>query len=303
MASAWIQALLACVFALVALWARRFDGKKATPSARQQLVIDMSDATLDIFVKTGMMLSLCIGFGTIALMAQKSKMGDGTQVSLARDMCVYSVAAFLFPDTVSAVMRHKPMLSTKRFGIVLLAVGGNYLVTVFSPLANKFETVESWELYCSWSSVRAEGHVTYLMLIAILTVVMIASWVLGRIGLAKYQEGTFLVASGLVMWWMLISVTVIRELLLRKSGYQSEDLRWTFGQVLSLGTWLPVFVEMLYVWRSRGKPAQPPRSPSQVEGFARVSDTRNLTMAEPGLGFRQYIQGVSGKGSSGVVRR
>jgi hypothetical protein len=36
----------------------------------------------------------------------------------------------------------------------------------------------------------------------------------------------------------------------RWTGFRSSDLEWSFGQILALGTWLPVLVEMIYILSS-----------------------------------------------------
>jgi len=55
------------------------------------------------------------------------------------------------------------------------------------------------------------------------------------------------------MWYMLITITVVRQLLLERSGFNTEDLTWSFGQILALGTWFPVFLEIAYLARESNK--------------------------------------------------
>lgn len=51
-----------------------------------------------------------------------------------------------------------------------------------------------------------------------------------------------------VMWAFLGFFTAYRHDVLSKAGSASEDNEWSFGQVLSLTTWIPIGVELLAVY-------------------------------------------------------
>lgn len=51
-----------------------------------------------------------------------------------------------------------------------------------------------------------------------------------------------------IMWAFLGLFTAYRHDVLTKAGSASEDNEWTFGQVLSLTTWIPIGIELLAVY-------------------------------------------------------
>ncbi|KAG6360890.1 hypothetical protein INS49_011958 [Diaporthe citri] len=50
------------------------------------------------------------------------------------------------------------------------------------------------------------------------------------------------------MWAFLGLFTAYRHDVLTKAGSANEDNEWTFGQVLSLTTWIPIGIELLAVY-------------------------------------------------------
>lgn len=52
----------------------------------------------------------------------------------------------------------------------------------------------------------------------------------------------------IVMWAFLGLFTAYRHDVLTKAGSANEDNEWTFGQVLSLTTWIPIGIELLAVY-------------------------------------------------------
>ncbi|KAF6825017.1 hypothetical protein CMUS01_10001 [Colletotrichum musicola] len=50
--------------------------------------------------------------------------------------------------------------------------------------------------------------------------------------------------SFVLLWYMIIFITLIRQLLLDRSGSNSGDSKWTLGQFFALGAWLPVLMEL-----------------------------------------------------------
>ncbi|KAF2877536.1 hypothetical protein BDV95DRAFT_470866, partial [Massariosphaeria phaeospora] len=57
------------------------------------------------------------------------------------------------------------------------------------------------------------------------------------------------------MWVSLAAFVYFREKLNERSGSANKDHEWTFGQLLALVTWVPVFVELVVIWKQGPKTA------------------------------------------------
>lgn len=51
-----------------------------------------------------------------------------------------------------------------------------------------------------------------------------------------------------LMWWCLTRFIALRQSIKTRAGTSSQDYVWSFGQVLGLASWVPVLVELAYVW-------------------------------------------------------
>jgi hypothetical protein len=58
------------------------------------------------------------------------------------------------------------------------------------------------------------------------------------------------IASGYIclMWWCLARFITLRQAIKKNAGTSSQDCEWSFEQVLGLASWVPVLVELAYVW-------------------------------------------------------
>lgn len=62
-----------------------------------------------------------------------------------------------------------------------------------------------------------------------------------RLGIAWINLG--------LMWGLLAYFSILREkIILTAGGLDETDDKWTFGQILALGTWVPVVAEFLYIF-------------------------------------------------------
>ncbi|KAK3391187.1 hypothetical protein B0H63DRAFT_520381 [Podospora didyma] len=246
MTSAWIQAVLATIFALLAAWEWFLRQKHTVPGKKLHLVFYAFNQALDVFVNGALILSLCINVAAFALMLQRKDVSDGTQLALAHDMVVFSFSACLFPTIMHEQVHGDSGRTGSRYlilfiDIILYLVVGNMVPIV----SNKFESTDSWEVYCFWDIIPTERRFTSL--IVWVTGILFWAWVL------KIMDVYIIGVYGFLAWYILITITVIRQLLLQRSGFGSEDLRWSFGQILSLGTWLPVLIELYYLFK-KGPP-------------------------------------------------
>ncbi|KAK3371095.1 hypothetical protein B0T24DRAFT_305137 [Lasiosphaeria ovina] len=268
MTSAWIQAVLATIFALLAAWEWFLRQKHTVAGKKLQLVFYAFNQALDVFVNGALILSLCINVAAFALMLQRQDVGDGAQLALAHDMVVFSFSACLFPAIMHEQVHGDSGRTGSRYLILFIDIILYLVVGNMAPIvSNKFESTDSWEVYCFWDIIPTERRFTGL--IVWITSILFWAWVLlffflpwalkkplpkvarwlkkGR----KIMDVYIIGAYGFLTWYILITITVVRQLLLQRSGFGSEDLRWSFGQILSLGTWLPVLIELYYLFKSK----------------------------------------------------
>ncbi len=52
----------------------------------------------------------------------------------------------------------------------------------------------------------------------------------------------------LTMWFILAWFIVFNVNQERHAGASDQESQWSFGQILSLATWVPVVIELAYVW-------------------------------------------------------
>lgn len=52
----------------------------------------------------------------------------------------------------------------------------------------------------------------------------------------------------LLAWALLAYFSMLREEIIETAGAADEANEWGFGQVLTLGTWVPVVLEWLYIF-------------------------------------------------------
>ncbi|KAL2272715.1 hypothetical protein FJTKL_06227 [Diaporthe vaccinii] len=76
------------------------------------------------------------------------------------------------------------------------------------------------------------------------------------------------------MWAFLGLFIAYRHDVLTKAGSASEDTEWTFGQVLSLTTWIPIGIELLAVYIYDSNRSFQIMIPSQYQGMERIDTER-----------------------------
>ncbi|KAK0613709.1 hypothetical protein B0T14DRAFT_526755 [Immersiella caudata] len=312
MTSAWIQAVLATTFALLSAWEWLLRRKGNVPGRKLQLVFSAFSEALDMFTNGGLILSLCINFAALVLISQRNNVGDGAQLALAHDMAVFSFAACGFPAIVHEEVHKENDKSGSRnlillINFVLYAVVGN-MAPVFSV---KFEHTDSWEVYCFWDIIPTERRVTMLVVMIItyvlwtwLLLFFVLPWLLkkhfvkvaGWLKMGRKVVNIYIMAmTAFLMWYMLLTVTVVRQLLLQRSGFGSEDLRMSFGQILSLGTWLPVIIELYYLFK---KGLLEARNDGVPDGQAAAKDASSVPPTDTSIdGAGQQSPEVSDEGT------
>jgi hypothetical protein len=51
-----------------------------------------------------------------------------------------------------------------------------------------------------------------------------------------------------LMWWCLARFVLFRRAFKKRAGISNKDYEWSYGQILSLASWVPVLVELAYLW-------------------------------------------------------
>jgi len=203
----------------------------------------------------------------IVIVANPSPYRSKAQISLAAEMTLFSFLAVLLLHTLNSVAFTSPKRSTGRSAIfililVLFVVEGNW-----APISAANATGQAWEQACG-GTIFVKAVRTNFILLMIYTGFWV-TWLLFFYIFPRTLKSTFpsavswvnakskytnLAAFGFlfpIMWGHLINVTVSRHQILNGTNFNTEDTQWTFGQVVALGTWLPVVVELYYLLRRK----------------------------------------------------
>jgi hypothetical protein len=268
MTSAYIQALLATMFAMLLVWEWQITRKGRIPGGKLRLTFDVFKSTIDVFVGTAEVLSISISIAAIVLISIKDSIGDGAQIALAHDMAVFSWSAYLFPSVINEMVQTETQKQATRMSVMIICM---ILYVIMGNMAGvlsvKFDHTSSWEVYCFWDIIPNERKVSlwFISLMGLLCILWFVVFIVvptaldrflpnvaGRLRTVRRSIRIYVALStGLMMWFMLITITVVRQLLMAKSGYETQDSVWSFGQILALGTWLPVVLELYYLFRSK----------------------------------------------------
>ncbi|KAH7169636.1 uncharacterized protein B0J16DRAFT_410505 [Fusarium flagelliforme] len=266
MISSWIQAVLSTLLPVLLIWKMRLNRRGITPSRKLRWVFELQNTITGVFINTCILLNFTINIAAIVVIARRKTFGESTQVTLAFQLAVFCVYGFFFLTMIPAEMYDA---SDEEHPFPLIILYTNlilYLVLCsLAAVTASFEYVNSpWEVYCSLGIITKARLLTFSAMF-----VFGLEWLLEGIiftlgprlfdkcncpGAAvairskrRAAKWVFIWTAGLIMWCMLILITVLRQLLLEKSGYNSEDSDWSYGQVLALGTFLPFVIEILYV--------------------------------------------------------
>jgi len=265
-----MQAIFSTALAIFPMWEWHIRRKGAAPGPKQQLFFDAFNGTLGVFASSALIMSMCISIATIILMATYGFIGDGAQFTLARDMTVFSIMVYYCPACIDELIHNEVARQVATRNTMLVISGLLYIVAAniapYMSRSSRLENLTRWEFYCFYSSINKERRVTNMVIFVTsmifwgwLVIFVLLPLVFGKI-LPRVANGLrrgrniikvyLALYVFLLMWYMLISITVMRALLLERAGDDADELKWTFGQVLSLGTWLPVGFELYYLFRS-----------------------------------------------------
>jgi hypothetical protein len=124
-----------------------------------------------------------------------------------------------------------------------------------------------WELFCMESGIVRSTQWAIYTLIAGVNVLGLSYFALSRQFVVTYFRRNFQIlsrfkttdqslrtlrlllatASISLMWWCLARFMLFRDTFKRRAGTSNKDHEWSFGQVLSLASWVPVLVELAYL--------------------------------------------------------
>ena len=125
---------------------------------------------------------------------------------------------------------------------------------IFS-VSNEFSQAAACDVY--FGSAYQDRYMVLLWYVAapitVILLVAILSWlVVSRKptkGNRKIAWRTCVGLGCLMLTWILLALFMTyRSSVMRVAGSSNKDMEWTFGQVISLATWVPVFVEWAYIF-------------------------------------------------------
>jgi hypothetical protein len=98
------------------------------------------------------------------------------------------------------------------------------------------------------------------------------------------------------MWWSLATFINLQQDVRKNSGASNQDHQWSFGQVLGLASWVPVVVEVFYVYREKTKPTSAEQALKPSDNADNIDEERiEVEAAEevelhPGYGLQRGLQ-------------
>ena len=266
MISYYVQAVLCSLF--TALILRELWGLKCHRVIRSkiQLITDSCKASLDIFESGLEIITLSMIVATIVIAANPSPHRDYIQLILAQELTIFSLSSVLLVYFLKFLSFPSSKRSPRLF--IYLLMLALYVVEIHYAdwSMNNAEGVAG-EALCfdnSWIAARRVGSalrwiyfglVWLYVLVFLLLPLLCKSWLPNAsrrlLKIRKQLNAPIAIALGLLMWSHLINVTIARHRFVEQSNSNIEDTRWTFGQVISLFTWLPVIMELYYFLRSK----------------------------------------------------
>ncbi|KAF6825829.1 hypothetical protein CPLU01_10026 [Colletotrichum plurivorum] len=251
--------VLATVLGLVPIWEWILRRRGITPGRRQQHIIDSFNATLGTFVDACLLLSFSSSLAGIVLIDCRDFDGGGTLVTLIWAISLFYFNAICFPALLDEVVHRETQRKEGKYVFLFTCVVLHIVVVnMATPLMDSLDYVSSWELYCIPDAMLSLRMVVRNL--AFTTAIGMFFWLfvfgLGPVACDTASVGARLrrwrkmirawlaLTSFVLLWCMLVFITVIRQLLLDRSGFNSGDSKWTLGQFFALGAWLPVLMEV-----------------------------------------------------------
>src|SRR3569833_3370491 len=108
LASVYLQAVLATVFAAIPLWEWYLRKRGSLPGQNRLLIFDISAATLGVFVSASEIMSIVINIAVIVFLGRKDITGEKAQNVLAHDLALFSNASYFFPAVIEGGGRPAP---------------------------------------------------------------------------------------------------------------------------------------------------------------------------------------------------
>src|SRR3569833_1842002 len=100
LASVYLQAVLATVFAAIPLWEWYLRKRGSLPGQNRLLIFDISAATLGVFVSASEIMSIVINIAVIVFLGRKDITGEKAQIVLAHDLALFSYATKKNPAVI-----------------------------------------------------------------------------------------------------------------------------------------------------------------------------------------------------------
>jgi hypothetical protein len=264
--SYYIQAALCSLFTTLILWELWRHKFHRVSRSKIQRIIDSCKASLDIFETGLQIITLSMIVATIFIAANPSPHRDYIQLILAQELTIFSILSVLLLGFLNILSfpgsKKPPRLLIYFLMIVLYIVEVQY--TDWSMDNAEGIAGEGLCFDASWMAVRKVGGafrwiwfglVWLYILVFVLLRWLCKSWLPNAsrwlLKIRKRLNAPIAIALGLAMWSHLINVTIARYRFVEQSGSNIEDTRWSFGQVISLFTWMPVIMELYYLIRSK----------------------------------------------------
>lgn len=266
MISSWIQAVLSTLLCISFTWSMRLKGRKISPGRKLSWIFELLGTITGPFLNTCLLLSVAMNIAAIVVIASRNYLGEVTQVTLAFQLGLFSNYSLIFLELAHDFMyAESGCEGSLPFGI---SVSNMILALVMFCLALTSQSTDyirsPWEINCSLDIILQLRRITLRAMMAINSSLIITTIIFRLspslldkcrcLGAAetlrrwrRVSKWALVWSMCLFMWFMLVMVTVLRQLLLKKSGYNSEDTSWSFGQILALGTFLPLVVEAVYI--------------------------------------------------------
>ncbi|KAM5380790.1 hypothetical protein ACJZ2D_003314 [Fusarium nematophilum] len=166
MINSFIQAILATILGLVALYEWRIRWKRVSASKKQRLVFDAQQANLALFLDASLVLNTSICIATLVLIARRNANGDDTEVTLAHNMVLFSTYACLLPVLVDhAVNGERSRLMSRRACFTVAGVLNFVTNLLAGSVSASLDNPSNWERLCFWDILPRERRVTIPILL------------------------------------------------------------------------------------------------------------------------------------------
>ena len=261
LSSYYIQATLCSLYSgLISwdYWQRKHDKAHGMLTHR---ITDAIKASLNVFTDAALIFSLAIVIA--ALHSTSNPDNSIIEVSLAQEASFFSISAVLLLITLDDLAYNDTPRRPGRYLIFLILI----ILWIAEGWVSSYDYPKTdwpnWESYCGFHVLPAQAIATFVLAriwfglfwLWVLTFYAFP-WLAGR-WLPRaaqwlrqhrsYTTAAYLILCMVVIWALLIDITVVRQLFLEWSGSDSQDVEWSFGQVVALSTWLPVLIELGYL--------------------------------------------------------